>query len=133
MKKVAQMATVLIAALALFAGMATAQATQPAPGPRVGLAAAGLAQVEADMIFSLGGGVAISWATANIKKLLKNLHGAGTVAVTIALSYGLTAFVLALEGALRVPKLVLIGAVVAKMANGYYNQSHKNAPATPAS
>jgi hypothetical protein len=132
MKKAMQIMAVLVAALTLTAISAIAQTAQPAPGSAIGPVYAGQAQLQADMIFSLGGGVAVCWAVANVKKIFKNLHGAGTVAVTIIVSYALTALVLLAEGALKVPKLILIGAIVAKLANGYYNAHHTTAPATPA-
>lgn len=132
MKKAGRILAGLFAILALTAVSAIAQTAQPAPGPAIGSAYAGQAQLQADMIFSLGAGVAVCWAVANVKKLFKNLHGAGTVAVTIIVSYALTALVLLAEGALKAPKLILIGAIVAKLANGYYNAHHTTAPAAPA-
>jgi hypothetical protein len=138
MKKTMQIMAVLVVVLALTAISAIAQTAPAVSGEHFGPVYAGQAQVQADMIFSLGGGVAVCWAIANLKnlKLFKNLQGAGTVAVSIVISYALTGLVLFAEGSLKIPKLLLIGAIVAKMANGYYNNSNHTAtsaaPATPA-
>lgn len=131
MNKTMKLLAVLVAVLALAALPALAQTS---PAAANGAMFSGPAQFQADMVFSLGGGVAVCWSIANLKKLklFKNLHGAGTVAVSIVVSYLLTGLVLFAEGAFAVPKLLLIGAIVAKMANGYYNANQKATPATPA-
>ncbi len=138
---------ILAAAVLYFGAYAISiGAEQGGPAPSIrqaeagGFGPLGLNQATADGIFSMGAGVAVSWAIANLKKLkifgwqpFKALHGFGTVLVSFLVAYGITALYLGAEGTLKFPKLLLIGFLVGKLANGYYNSKVNNStPATPA-